>query len=194
MHNFGRLSDMQKALLVIVSLIILLGGGLYLYAQNGSPSNTPPLTNDGGGVACTMEAKLCPDGVTYVGRGGPNCEFAACPNTPATNNGGGNNSSSLPIETGLNKKISALGLSLTPLQVVEDSRCPIDVQCIQAGTVRVKVLIQSGLGEGAITMTLNTPITTEAEEVTLVSVSPAPLSTHNIGDAEYRFVFEIKKR
>lgn len=30
------------------------------------------------GKACTMEAKLCPDG-SYVGRTGPNCEFAACP-------------------------------------------------------------------------------------------------------------------
>ncbi len=30
------------------------------------------------GVACTMEAKLCPDG-SAVGRTGPNCEFAACP-------------------------------------------------------------------------------------------------------------------
>lgn len=28
-------------------------------------------------VACTMEAKQCPDG-TYVGRSGPNCEFAPC--------------------------------------------------------------------------------------------------------------------
>lgn len=31
-------------------------------------------------VACTMEAKQCPDG-SYVGRSGPNCEFAACPGT-----------------------------------------------------------------------------------------------------------------
>ena len=29
-------------------------------------------------VACTMEAKLCPDG-SSVGRQGPNCEFSACP-------------------------------------------------------------------------------------------------------------------
>jgi hypothetical protein len=28
-----------------------------------------------------MEAKLCPDG-SYVGRSGPNCDFAACPTTP----------------------------------------------------------------------------------------------------------------
>lgn len=31
-------------------------------------------------TACTMEAKLCPDG-SAVGRTGPNCEFAACPTT-----------------------------------------------------------------------------------------------------------------
>lgn len=29
-------------------------------------------------VACTMDAKACPDG-SYVGRTGPNCEFAPCP-------------------------------------------------------------------------------------------------------------------
>lgn len=29
-------------------------------------------------VGCTMEAKLCPDG-SAVGRGGPRCEFATCP-------------------------------------------------------------------------------------------------------------------
>ena len=27
---------------------------------------------------CTMDAKVCPDG-TFVGRVGPNCEFAKCP-------------------------------------------------------------------------------------------------------------------
>ena len=29
-------------------------------------------------IACTQEAKLCPDG-SAVGRTGPNCEFAPCP-------------------------------------------------------------------------------------------------------------------
>ncbi len=30
------------------------------------------------GVACTMDAKICPDG-SAVGRSGPNCEFTPCP-------------------------------------------------------------------------------------------------------------------
>jgi hypothetical protein len=32
----------------------------------------------GARYACTMEAKICPDG-TAVGRSGPNCDFAPCP-------------------------------------------------------------------------------------------------------------------
>ncbi|HCR52026.1 TPA: hypothetical protein DIV48_00060 [Candidatus Kaiserbacteria bacterium] len=42
----------------------------------------------GGGQACTMEAKLCPDG-SYVGRTGPQCEFSACPNATSTSTGSG---------------------------------------------------------------------------------------------------------
>lgn len=34
-------------------------------------------------VACTMDAKMCPDG-SFVGRVGPDCEFAACPSEGAT--------------------------------------------------------------------------------------------------------------
>ncbi len=34
--------------------------------------------SNAGAVACTEEAKLCPDG-SYVGRTGPNCEFTPCP-------------------------------------------------------------------------------------------------------------------
>ena len=36
------------------------------------------LVNKNEQPACTMEAKLCPDG-SSVGRTGPNCEFAPCP-------------------------------------------------------------------------------------------------------------------
>lgn len=35
------------------------------------------------GVACTLEAKQCPDG-SFVGHAGPNCEFAECPSIGST--------------------------------------------------------------------------------------------------------------
>lgn len=34
-------------------------------------------------IACTADAKLCPDG-SAVGRIGPNCEFAPCPTPPSS--------------------------------------------------------------------------------------------------------------
>lgn len=35
-------------------------------------------------VFCTMDVMMCPDG-SYVGRQAPNCEFAACPGSAASN-------------------------------------------------------------------------------------------------------------
>ncbi|MEK7463022.1 MAG: DUF5667 domain-containing protein [Patescibacteria group bacterium] len=43
-------------------------------SQSVSTGTTKPVE----GVYCTQEAKLCSDG-SYVGRTGPNCEFAKCP-------------------------------------------------------------------------------------------------------------------
>ncbi|MEZ0262310.1 MAG: hypothetical protein ACAH80_14995 [Alphaproteobacteria bacterium] len=44
------------------------------------PSQAPQMPVNPGNrpIACTMEAKMCPDG-SYVSRTGPNCEFAPCP-------------------------------------------------------------------------------------------------------------------
>jgi hypothetical protein len=51
---------------------------------SGSAGVPSPDTDTSGGkfTACTLDAKLCPDG-SYVGRTGPNCEFAACPSDTA---------------------------------------------------------------------------------------------------------------
>jgi hypothetical protein len=61
----------MKTLLFGVVLIVLLGVAGFFYRnvmeQRGSPEP----------VACTMDAKVCPDG-SAVGRTGPSCEFALC--------------------------------------------------------------------------------------------------------------------
>jgi len=62
---------MHKYILFGISLIIIVIAGL-VTANFLFPANAPKPT------ACTMEAKLCPDG-SAVGRTGPNCEFAECP-------------------------------------------------------------------------------------------------------------------
>jgi hypothetical protein len=49
-------------------------GGLAAACSSKKPSGPP---ESPGAVACTMDAKICPDG-SAVGRTGPNCEFALC--------------------------------------------------------------------------------------------------------------------
>jgi hypothetical protein len=44
--------------------------------QSPTPSKTLNLPQ---AKVCPMDAKLCPDGKTFVGRDGPNCAFVACP-------------------------------------------------------------------------------------------------------------------
>lgn len=52
-------------------------------AEESKPSLPPlaPAPDTGDVVACTMDAKICPDG-SAVGRQGPRCEFAECPSSP----------------------------------------------------------------------------------------------------------------
>jgi len=56
-------------ILYLLLLILLLAG----CQVNPVNKIIPPVP-----VACTMEAKLCPDG-SAVGRSGSHCEFAPCP-------------------------------------------------------------------------------------------------------------------
>lgn len=61
----------NKFLFLLGGLLILFAAGIgsyYLVKSNSKPPQK----------ACTMEAKLCPDG-SSVGRTGPNCEFTPCP-------------------------------------------------------------------------------------------------------------------
>lgn len=89
---------------------------------------------------------------------------------------------------------SILGVSITPNQVLEDSRCPVDVTCIWAGTVRLSATVVSGLGKANQEFTLNVPVTTEAEEITLVRVDPGTHSQSKIEASEYSFFFKVSKR
>ena len=54
---------------LVAGIILLAAIGAFFVIQSN---------RNGGGVACTMDAKICPDG-SAVGRQGPNCEFAPCP-------------------------------------------------------------------------------------------------------------------
>jgi len=62
---------MNKNLVALI-IIIVVATILYLISGYSQKTQTP--------TACTMEAKICPDG-SAVSRTGPNCQFTPCPGT-----------------------------------------------------------------------------------------------------------------
>jgi len=80
---------MNKTYVTTIVVLVLLAGGLF-FMMNSKELEAPVINNQTtptspsapGDVACTMDAKICPDG-SSVGRVAPTCEFAACPSTSA---------------------------------------------------------------------------------------------------------------
>ncbi|MDB5254325.1 MAG: hypothetical protein JWL80_391 [Parcubacteria group bacterium] len=61
----------------IIAVLVIGIAGYMLWMR---PTVTAPTGTSANPVACTMDAKICPDG-SSVGRQGPKCEFAPCPTT-----------------------------------------------------------------------------------------------------------------
>ncbi len=93
------------------------------------------------------------------------------------------------ISLALQETGTVSGITLTPLTLEEDSRCPSDVVCIQAGTVRVSVRIEEA---GAV----RTEVLTLGEAngaITLSAVEPYPIAAEAAERAAYRFTFIVER-
>jgi hypothetical protein len=99
-------------LIAIAVIVIVATGGVYWYFFKTQPEQ----------IACTMEARLCPDG-SYVGRTGPKCEFTPCPNITSTSSKNGTGQEEIfPYNSGIQGTVM-LG-SMCPVQ-----RIPPDPNC-----------------------------------------------------------------
>ncbi len=92
-------------------------------------------------------------------------------------------------------KLGQLGnfekVSIKPISIEEDSRCPIDVQCIQAGTVRVKIEVSSNNSSDTSIVKLGEEFTTKDVKIILTNVSPITNSKIKIEDNDYRLTFKV---
>lgn len=82
-------------------------------------------------------------------------------------------------------------LHVTPLDMVEDSRCPQGVQCVWAGRVRLKVaLVESGQ-RSELVLTMNEPLMTSGGALMLIATSPYPSITAKYARSAYRFTIRL---
>lgn len=91
-------------------------------------------------------------------------------------------------DVALGQKAYVDGPIVQPVEVLEDSRCPMNARCVWAGRVRVKMVWIRGNGEKQpFEVTLGEPTHIADGQFTLESVRPEKMTNVTIKPADYRF-------
>jgi hypothetical protein len=84
------------------------------------------------------------------------------------------------------------GLRIRPLQVLEDSRCPANVQCVWAGRLIVRARMNGPGWTQIRDFELGVFQAVDRYRVTLVSAEPAKSAPGPIEPAAYRYTFAVQ--
>lgn len=95
------------------------------------------------------------------------------------------------VRAGIGQEVTVAGPRVVPLAVIEDSRCPRDVQCVWSGTVRLSIRIITGRGAETQDIALGQRIPVADGTLLLADVTPARTSEAAIPPGDYRFAFRF---
>jgi len=103
----------------------------------------------------------------------------------------------ISVRVGKQKRASRSKLTVKFVSLVEDSRCPDDANCIQAGNARIKVTV-SKPGSEPITFEANTSLGAkgnvyEGYAIYLTSLTPTPNANIRINRNAYTATFSISR-
>ncbi len=103
----------------------------------------------------------------------------------------------MQLRVGQQKSMANGKVRVKFISVMEDSRCPSDVNCIWAGNAKVKIQVIVRGGETKVfELNTNTPEKAgqaDAYRVQLESLTPYPRSNRKIRRNDYRLVISITK-
>lgn len=99
--------------------------------------------------------------------------------------------SASPARAGLGQTVALDGLRVTPLRVIEDSRCAKGVQCVWAGRVRIGARLDLGARTEVRDLELGKPIAVAAGALELVEVLPDRVADRAILPEDYQFGFRF---
>jgi len=81
-------------------------------------------------------------------------------------------------------------LRVTPLALLEDSRCPALVKCVWAGQVRITARVKSDRGERTVELVSNRPVAAGSGMLVLENVGPPRAAPGQMPPrSAYRFTF-----
>jgi hypothetical protein len=102
------------------------------------------------------------------------------------------------VQIGHETRIQNAGIKLKFIDLVEDSRCPTDTQCIWAGNAKIKISL-SNAGRLPKIFELNTGVKPQTilfagYEIKIVKLTPAPASNIRIRKDGYMATFSVTKK
>lgn len=92
---------------------------------------------------------------------------------------------------GMDQTVAVDGPRVTPLEVLEDSRCPMNARCVWAGQVRLKVRVHLGARDEERELTSNKPVPVADGTLELVEVQPDRIAGEALDPKNYRFGFRF---
>ena len=101
-------------------------------------------------------------------------------------------SSSSAATVGFGAQAMLNGLSITPLELVEDSRCPINARCVWAGRLILRTGFSASGPRETRDFTLGTAQAVPGGTLTLVAAEPAKLAGAPGNPPANRFTFELR--
>jgi len=106
-------------------------------------------------------------------------------------------SETFALHTGKQKKVARGELTIKFVAVMEDSRCPVGVNCISAGNAKIQVKVTDRRGQTK-TMELNTNSRAKGDQfesytINLVSLTPKPKQGSNPARARYSAEFSVQR-
>jgi hypothetical protein len=84
------------------------------------------------------------------------------------------------------------GLKVTPLKVLEDSRCPINARCVWAGRIIVRTAVAGGSWRQVHDLELGKPQQVADGQLTLVAAEPGKMAGAPAEPRAYRFTFAFQ--
>lgn len=94
--------------------------------------------------------------------------------------------------TPLGQPVRVGTLTVTPVAVVEDSRCPANARCVWAGRLIVRTQIDGEGWRDTTNITLGESYGTHGRVVALVAGEPGKIAERETLPGEYRFVYEAR--
>ena len=95
------------------------------------------------------------------------------------------------VDARLGQTVSLGGPRITPLKVLEDSRCPMEARCVWAGRLRLSVRVTTGAGTSVQELATGQPLAVADGQLVLQGVMPPRSTQRTLLPSDYRFTLKF---